>query len=322
MARTKKPRGGKLHTVTPPNSPGVAHFPIASSPISPSSDKVAPVVLREPEPPRLPEPIASESPLPVTEVTESKKPADRTSSDSFVDEVTFEIRREKRLKLMLVWGGGGLIMLLLLLAIYLYNIYSTLSSTTVTVTSAHWAYSLPREDFALRDNEYTTKDENWTPPIAVQNVDSERVVVDYEPIYGYVPVPKTCFGANNQSYPCTALERQVIGQSPNYGTKWTWQEMEWATTTPLTASGNSYVVTYPKFVPTPTLRQAGEPVTTFSITIVYIDDDGEQQTTTRSYPRLVWEETSVGTSYDGLVDGFDRLRAIKGLDPQYEELTK
>ena len=221
--------------------------------------------------------------------------------------------------------------------LYVFKQLNTYTQTNATVSAVSWTYSLPREDYAARDHSYETEDDSWQPPGNAFGVSDRSVTIRYEPIYDNVWVPNTCTRTETTSYDdtdgtwveqtdlvtydCSEYERQQVGTEPIDGTAWTWKEMEWATTTPLTATGNSYV-TYPTFVATSTLRQAGQPTTTFTIAFTYTDSEGETEQAKRSYPRPIWENTRIGQSYDGLIDAFDRLRAIEGLDPEFHELTK
>ncbi len=328
MARNTKSRGGKTPKGKPQKYAGNDAFYTASSPSTPPYGAVKPVVLREP--PSGPSPTLSidPSPLPTEREEEVEEPVREESvkDESFIEQVhrfQWEEQEDLRQKYLLWITLGILALIILMAALYAYKNYTTFTPTTVTVQSVSWTYSLPLEDYKLRNRSYTTRSLSWEPPDEAIGVDSDSVVVDYDPIYGDVWVKKTCFNpTNNRPYDCSTYERQKVGELPVYGTRWTWQQYEWKSIEPLTAKGNSYEVEYPPFVSTETLRQAGPPVTTFTVTFSYTDDDGEEQTGARDYPRATWERTSIGVRYDSLVDGFDRLRAVSGLDPEYQQLLE
>lgn len=300
---------------------------------TPWNDGSPPVVLEEPVPEPEPEVVAITKPLREEVTTKHLRDLERS--------LRRETPNEPRTKDSTVFGWVMLVVALLVLTVigtYLYKRYQAITSSVVTVMSVSWTYSLPLEDYAPRDHSKTTEDHAWRPPPQAFGEKSERVVVDYEDIYDDVWVEKTCTKEVDLSYDdtdgtwvelivevdydCSGYEWKKIGERPVYGRSWVWQELEWAATTPLTKKGDSYQVEYPPFAATADLRPAGEPVTTFSINVSYVDDDGERHTATLAYPRSVWESTSIGAVYDAAVDGFDRLRAIKGLDPNYTELTK
>ena len=300
---------------------------------TPWNDGSTPVVLEEPVPEPEPEVVPVAKPLREEVTTKHLRDLERS--------LRRETPNEPRTKDSTVFGWALIVVALLVLAVIatnLYKRYNAINTSVATVVSVSWSYTLPLEDYAPRDHSYSTGDFAWHPPGNAFDEKSEPVIVDHEDIYDDVWVEKTCTKPLDLSYDdtdgtwvelivevdydCSGNEWRKIGERPIYGLSWTWQELEWATTTPLTKKGDSYQVEYPPFTATADLRPSGDPITTFAINVTYVDDDGERHTTTRAYPRIVWEGTSIGAVYDAAVDGFNRLRAIKGLDPQYEELTK
>jgi hypothetical protein len=233
---------------------------------------------------------------------------------------------------------AAVVAMLLITFVYVYNQLHSFAPTSVTVSVVSWSYSLPREDYASRDRSYETEDFSWKPPSEAFATKSELEFARYKPIYDEVWKDKSCIKEVNNSYDntdgtwveqideitydCSGYVTEKIGDLPIYKVNWTWKVMAWEKTTPLTARGDSYVVQYPEFIPTSTLRQAGSPVTTFNITFTYLNDDGEREQATRSYPRTTWERTTLGSQYEAVIDGFDRLRAVSGLDPEYQELLE
>ncbi len=239
-----------------------------------------------------------------------------------------------------LWFGIITIAVMLSLAIggYVYHQLHSLSLTEATAESVSWTYSLPLEDYAARSHSYETESSFWRPPGDAFSVSSYDVIVRYEPIYDQVWVPQTCTRTEDDSYidtdgtwvsrtsqvtyDCSGYETQQVGQDPIHGTHWDWQQMEWARTNPLTAQGDSKVVVFPEFTPNPTLRQAGEPQTTFNITFSYFNNKGKNMVATRSYPRYVWETVNLKESYQSIMDGFNNLRAVESLDSDFSEMAK
>jgi len=219
---------------------------------------------------------------------------------------------------------------------YVYHQINDITTTEATPTSVSWTYSLPLEDYAARDHTYETESSFWRPPSDAFNIRSYSVTVRHEPIFEEVWVSKTCTTTEDSSYndtdgtwvsrtdrvtyDCSGYETQRVGSEPIPGRRWHWQRMEWARTTPLTASGDSFVVEFPVFIPTNTLRQAGTPTTSFDVTFSYLRKNGEQGVTTRTYPRAIWETVRLGEIYAGARNGFNQLVAVAGLDPEYDNL--
>ncbi len=298
---------------------------------TPWNDGVAPVVLKEPTFSSEPE-LAEEKPA-LKERRQNKVTA--TNAESVIQKEQAKSQKRSTIWIAIV---TAMVMVFIILGMFVYNQLHTYKPTTAEVTAVTWNYSLPREDYAARNHSHETESTFWRPPSDAFDINNRTVIMRSEPVYEQVWVSNTCTRTENSSYndtdgtwvqqtdlvsyDCSGYETKQVGTTPIVGTKWTWKEMEWAATTPLTARGDSHTVTYPQFVPTNTLRQAGQPVATFSVLFSYTDDDGETQSAQRDYPRPSWERTKVGMSFEGLTDGFDRLRAIKGLDPEYKELTK
>ncbi|MES2748975.1 MAG: hypothetical protein V4606_01090 [Patescibacteria group bacterium] len=295
---------------------------------TPWNDGSAPVVLKEPAPE-----VHALEPSP-PEV----KPKRSTAAPQkvWVTE-TKEVISEKRPTFWIAIAVA-VVVVLFIFGMFVYNQLHTFTPTTARVASVSWTYSQPLEDYAARNHSFETEHAFWRPPNDAYDIRDDMVIMRSEPILEQVWVSKSCTRTENSSYDdtdgtwvqkselvtydCSEYETKQVGTTPIMGTRWTWKEMEWAPTTPLTARGDSHTVTYPQFVPTNTLRRGGTATTTFSVLFTYTDDDGEIQSAKRDYSRPIWEQTKVGMTFDGLVDGFDRLKAIKGLDPEYTELMK
>jgi hypothetical protein len=291
-----------------------------------STDSVEPVVLEEPV-------LAKPDTPPLPPPADEPKPRRQSARNVTAGGTGHDEHGRKVLIVALAIAA-----LVVLLGLYVYNKMNSYTQTTATVESVSWTYSLPREDYASRSRSHETESYFWRPPGEAFDVRSIPTIIRYEPVYEQVWVPNTCTRTETTTYDnpngtwtsrtdlvtydCSRYETKQVRTDPIEGTRWTWKVMAWEATTPLTAGGSSYTVTYPTFVPTETLRQAGPPVTTFTITFSYTDDDGEVQSADRDYPRATWERTSIGARYDSLVDGFDRLRAVSGLDPEYQQLLE
>ncbi len=210
--------------------------------------------------------------------------------------------------------------LVLLVGSYAYRSYTKLSPTTVTIARVAWSYSQPLKDYLLRHRTYATLDSTWRPEITDPSLRKERIVYRYKTVRREFSLPTDCV-ATEAADQCE-VTRVVYDKVPVYGTRWTWDEMAWEPADPLIASGEDYNVSIPGFVPDGNLQEDGPPLTTFSITFTYVDEAGEPQEKTREYPREVWVLTALGEQYDALVDELNNLRAVKGLDPEYDDLMK
>ena len=294
-----------------------------------STNEVEPVVLKEPAL-FTPHQRGADEPSPEAEASTKQK------SPSTLGPRT-ESTPDKHGRTVLI-VAVTVVMVVILFGMYMFNKMNTFTQTLATVESVSWTYSLPREDYAARSRSNETENYFWRPPSEVFDVRSNPTIIRYEPIYDQVWVEETCTRTETSSYndtdgtwvtqtdlvsyDCSGYEQRQIGTEPIEGTRWTWKVMAWEITTPLSANGNSYQVEYPTFTPTSTLRQAGEPDTAFTITFTYMDNNGDAQTAVRNYPQATWERTAIGKSYDAVADGFDRLRAVSGLDPDYKQLLE
>lgn len=219
-----------------------------------------------------------------------------------------------------------------------YSKYTSLSDSYARVSSVSWSYTLPLEDYALRDKTNLTEDNAWRPPSGARNTESKKVVIDTVDVYSDVWVEKTCQKTEDNSYDdvdgtwveqidevdydCSGYENQKVGEEDVLANRWTYQIKEWQETAPLTASGQSHEVTFPLFTPTTTLRASDEATTEFVINFSYEGPKGNERKATRNVARLIWERVDVGQSYPAIVNGFGTLRAIKGIDAEYEQLAR
>jgi len=247
-----------------------------------------------------------------------------------------EVRRNPR-TWFIIAGIGILLAVTVMGALWAYNKYSTITAAEASISGVSWSYSLPLEDYAPRDKQYVTENSWWEPPEEAININDRRVVVRTEDIIKDVWVTSTCQRTEDNSYndtdgtwvrlieqvdyDCSGYQPQKTGENDIWGTRWTYQLYEWERTTPLTAGNATYDVVFPTFQTTDTLRASGSPVTRFSIEFSYTLD-GENKTDERIVPQDVWEATSFNQTFAAVVDGFGTLRAISGIDPDYEVLVE
>jgi len=136
-------------------------------------------------------------------------------------------------------------------------------------------------------------------------------------------------------YDCPYDKIVKIGEREIWGTKYQYTVNRWESTTPLTASGWNQNPKFPSFS-TPAVCLSAKPkhgcqrialdmvddpvspVTVFQIHFVYLLDG--QNEIKHDLSREVWSGINVGQEYEAVINGFGNIRAIQGIDAEYEEL--
>jgi hypothetical protein len=243
------------------------------------------------------------------------------------------------------WYVGGVVTAVAAVAIvWIISQLNAVIPATLTADKAAWTYYLALEDYQPRAKTLTVEDGDFgSPPNDAYNIDSDYVFIRLEPIYESRSVSQTCTGTSSQSngdgtwsettysYDCSYTETVQVGTRPIWGTRYEYTIDRWESITPLTKKGTGQRPDFPTFT-TPThclslrptfgcKRAPDDPILSFTIYFFYFDeDDGTRQNVERTMSRDIWDSFRLGTDYPAVLNGFGTIRAIKGIDSEYDEL--
>jgi len=240
--------------------------------------------------------------------------------------------------------GSAVAILSACIAIWFYSQLNAVITATLTAEQAHWDYHLPLEDFAPRHETMTVVDGGFgSPPSNAYDVDSTQVFIRSDPIYETRTVSQTCTGTSSSSngdgtwtettytYDCSYTEQVQVGTNDIWGTRYDYTVDRWESISPLARDGWGHETNFPTFT-TPNVclstrptygceRAPGEPQLTFTIHFFYFENgEEERHDVSRTMERDVWDGFHLGKDYPAILNGFGTIRAIAGIDPEYQEL--
>lgn len=234
------------------------------------------------------------------------------------------------------WFLGGATVLVGLLVWFVVQTMAVIP-VDLTAESAYWSYSLAREDFRPRAKSKEVEDgRSWSPPGDAYDMSQRRAHLRTEDIYESRHVSKTCSRTESESvsngdgtwtsrtysvdYDCSYTEQVKVGENQIWGTRYRYTVDRWEATSPLTRDGWGKEPNFPVFEPTPTLRARGRPKLHFKIYFSYQRKE-EIQKVDREMSRGTWDGIRLGQAYPAAVNGFGKILAVQGIDPEYAELV-
>lgn len=130
---------------------------------------------------------------------------------------------------------------------------------------------------------------------------------------------------------CSSYESKHVDDEDIWGTRYTYTVDRWEAISPLTKEGWGQEPDFPTFTTAENclsnqpvhgcVRASNEPRLTFTIHFFYYKSGNEErQDLTQSMARNIWDGFYLGENYPAILNGFGEIRAIQGIDPEYEEL--
>lgn len=277
------------------------------------------------------------TPPPATSPLRTAKPAVQYVSQSLNLEDTRVDRQ---------WWYFGMVLAVLIIGIayWIFSRFNAVEPVTLIADRAHWSYHLALEDFQRRQKTLTVESGSFsTPPTDAKIISKIRVHLRSEAIYETRRVSKTCqrtssksngdgtWTQSTHSYDCSYNERVQTGTKEIYGTRFDYMVDRWEAIAPITKEGWGQTPVFPTFTAkaeclstNPSygcIRAPNAPQLTFSIYFSYPKEgEVERQEVKRSVGRSVWEGFKIGHEYPAVLNGFGSIRAIQGLDDEYQTL--
>ncbi|MGR3504184.1 hypothetical protein [Pseudaestuariivita sp.] len=242
--------------------------------------------------------------------------------------------------------GGAVLIGFGVVAAYGYATKSAeLVPAQLLAMTATWSFHQPREVYALHEETMQAREGSLRePPEGAFDVTSKQVIHRTDPVYETRRVAKTC--TRNElvtdadglqygtpvTYDCSHDVQVQVGETHVYRTQYDYKIMRWDALPPLEEDGL-------RERPMPRIaagklcsdsgpvagceRTSGDPTITYAISFrTFGTADGEAaRAVEHTLPYDDWRKITTGQTYDAILNGHGKVRAIKGLNDTYAELA-